>query len=75
MENKKGNQGGLSYPSDNDVSICIQTFQTEKVPKSYNCQSKAIYTFFNLSKIVIHFINNLTILNSIETVVKNAIAH
>jgi len=64
LKNKGGNNGGLSYPSDDVISIC---FQTEKVLKSYNYQSKAINKLLIQSKILSHFINNSTIFNSLKS--------
>jgi len=63
LKQKGGNKSGLSYPSDDVISIC---FHTEKILKSYDYKNKAINKLFIQSKVLSHFINNSRIFESIK---------
>uniref|UniRef100_A0A2S2NNN9 THAP domain-containing protein 9 n=2 Tax=Schizaphis graminum TaxID=13262 RepID=A0A2S2NNN9_SCHGA len=63
LKNRGGNKGGLTYPSDDVILICLQT---EKILKSYNYQNKAINKLFIQTKVLSHFMNNNSIFSSLK---------
>jgi hypothetical protein len=63
LKNHGGNKGGLTYPSDDVILICLQT---EKILKPYNYQNKAINKLFIQTKVLSHFMNNNSIFSSLK---------
>jgi len=55
LKNKEGNNGGLNYPSDDVITICLQT---EKFLKSFNYENHQVNTLFLQSKVLYHFFNS-----------------
>lgn len=55
VKNKGGDKGGLNYPSDDVILICIQT---EKLLKSFNYQNRPINTLHLQTKVLHHFYNS-----------------
>jgi len=63
LKNKEGDKGGLNYPSDDVIIICLQT---EKILKSLNYENRQIHTLFIQSKVLYHFYNS-NIFSSLES--------
>lgn len=63
FKNRGGDKGGLNYPSDDVILICLQT---EKVMKSFNYQNKPIKILFLQSQVLKHFYNSY-IFNSLKS--------
>lgn len=63
LKNKEGDKGGLNYPSDDVIIICLQT---EKILKSFNYENRQINTLFIQSKVLYHFYNS-NIFSSLES--------
>lgn len=55
LKNRGGDRGGLIYPSDDVIIICLQT---EKILKSYNFENQKINLLFLKSKVLYHFYNS-----------------
>jgi len=63
IKNRGGDKGGLHYPSDDVIRICLQT---EKVMKSFNYQNKPIKTLFLQSQVLQYFYYS-NIFNSLKS--------
>jgi len=63
QKNKGGNRGGLIYPSDDVITICLQT---EKVLRSFNYKNKSVNALFEQSKVLSHFLHNTNIFSSLN---------
>lgn len=63
LKNKGGNRGGLIYPSDDVITICLQT---EKVLRSFNYKNKSVNALFVQSKVLSHFLHNTNIFSSLN---------
>lgn len=63
LKNRGGDKGGLIYPSDDVIIICLQT---EKILKSYNFENQKINSLYLQSKVLYHFYNS-NIFNSLKS--------
>jgi len=49
LKNQGGNKGGLIYPSDDVITICILT---EKILRNFNYENKTVNTLLVQSKVL-----------------------
>lgn len=61
IKHRGGFKGGLVYPSEDVIIVCLQT---EKTLKYFNYQTKAINKLKIQSQVLNHFLNNSKIFNS-----------
>jgi len=64
LKNRCDNRGGLTYPSDDVILICLHT---EKILRSENYQNKAINTLKVPTKVLHHFLFNQNLCKSIKS--------
>lgn len=64
LKNKGGNKGGLAYPSDDVILICLHT---EKILKNENYHNKAINHLQVQTKVLNHFLYNPRLFSTLKS--------